>query len=400
MAIDFRSPAQIAQEYLDELKSLKPDLNTDQTDNDWWIRGQVVGGVVSGVYADQRLIANDAFPQRARTSAIQKFLELYFTGVDADFLPATKAKGNVIFTGTIGSTIPAGTQASYSPNGNAYQTTTTTVLAATAQALAIESVGSGQDQNLSGNAELTVQSPPSGVDPTATVNVDGLSDARDPETDTEARARILARIRTPISVGRESDYIQYAQEADPSVTGASVLRYPFGLGTVAVYITSGTTNIDAAIDAGIPISIIPSDALVAIVQAYLEINKPVTDCVTVLKPQALPIDVTIQVRYKQGNGSTILTGQTLTQEQLVQREVTRALYKHGVGGFVFNGVNYVLKSYIEEIVDVGLSTEGGVQGVLEILTDRYIQDLAATGVNRTILQSQAPIPGTITVINF
>lgn len=395
--IIFKSPEDVAQEYRDELKSILPDENVDQQDSDWWIRGAVVGGVVSGIYADQRLIANDAFPQRARRDALEKFLETYFDGT---FLPATESQGNVSVTGTIGSTIAAGTQLTYVPNGNSYQVTETTVLAATAESVPVMSVGTGQIQNLNDGANLIFPSPPSGINANALVDTGGISDARDAETDDEARARILLRIRAPLGVGRESDYIQYAKDASPSVTGASVVRYPFGLGTVAVYITSGTTDIDTAVDNGDDISIIPSDALIDTVQAFLQVNKPVTDCVTVLKPAELPIDVTVQCRFKQGDKDTILTGQTLTQGELVEREVKRALYKTPVGGRVFDSEGFVVKSEIEETIDVGLSTDPVTVGTLQILSDRYVFDLSATGVNRGILQNEAPIPGTITIIEF
>lgn len=397
MAITIKTPSDVAEEYLLELKSLKPDVNISQEDSDWWIRSRVVGGVVAGVYADQRLIANDAFPQRARHDALERFLDLYF---ESGFTPATEANGNVIVSGTIGSTIPAGMQFVYEPNGNSYSADDTTVMDAATALIAVTSVAVGQAQNLIGGAELNIPSPPAGVDSEATVDENGLSDARDPETDTEARERILDRIRNPLSVGRESDYIQYAKEADSSVVTASVSRYPFGFGTVGVYITAGTTDIDKAIDEGQTINIIPSDELVEIVQDYLDINRPVTDCVTVFKPTPLEIDVTVQVRYKQGDGSTILSGQTLTQEELVQREVKRALYKTPVGGRVFDGEGYVLNSEIEETIDAGLSAEFVTLGKLEILLDRQVNDLSATGANLLILPSEAPTPGTITVVEM
>ncbi len=396
MAINFKTPSQVGDEYLTELKALKPDVNTAQTDSDWWIRSRVVGGVMAGVYSDQRKISDDAFPQRARTEALARFLDVYFAG---GFLPATQAQGPVLITGDIGTTVPAGLQMTYSPNGNAYQVVDSVVLSATGQEVAVASVATGQNQNLQGGALLTISSPPAGLNNTATV-VGGLSDARDPETDTEARDRILQRIRQPLTVGRESDYIQYAKAASPSVVTASVVRYAFGLGTVAVYITSGTTDIDAAIDSGAAISIIPSDTLVDTVQAFLEQNKPITDCVTVLKPTAIPIDVTVKVRYRQGNGSTILTGQTLTQDQLVQREVRRALYKMPVGGRVFDSIGYIVASEIEETIDVGLSALPVSIGVLQILSDRQVADLATSGVNRMILPNEAPIPGTISVVSI
>lgn len=397
MAIDFKTATEVAEDYLLELKGLKPELNTRQEDSDWWIRSRVVGGVLSGVYADQRLIANDAFPQRSRRDAIERYLDLYF---QAGFIAATQAQGNVIVSGTPGTTVPDLLQMVYIPNGNTYQVDGAVLLEGPTGLVAVKSVASGQSQNLLSGAELTISSPPAGIDATATVDEDGLSDARNAESEAEARERILLRIRQPLSVGRESDYKQYAREASTSVVTASVQRYPFGLGTVGVYITSGTTDIDAAVDNGDDVNIIPSDALVETVQAYLEINRPVTDCVTVFKPTPLEIDVTVKVRYRQGDGSTILSGQEMTQEELVQREVKRALYKMPVGGRVFDGEGFVIASEIEETIDAGLSAEPVSLGLLEMLADRQVEDLSATGINRGILPSEAPIPGTITVTTF
>jgi uncharacterized phage protein gp47/JayE len=179
-------------------------------------------------------------------------LQTYFGDDETlgNFLPATKSQGFVAVTGTAGQVIPAGLQGVYDPNGNTYivQENTTLDLVAGTGVVPFESVSTGQDQNLNSGAILNIPSPPAGLNPTVVVASGGLSDARDPETTAQARERILARIRTPLSVGRESDYIQYAKDADPSVTSASVQRYPFGLGTVGVYITSGTTDIDAALD--------------------------------------------------------------------------------------------------------------------------------------------------------
>lgn len=396
MAIQFKTPTQVSQQYLLELKGLKPELNTDQEDNDWFIRSRVIGGVAAGIYADQRLLSNDAFPQRARRDAILRYLELYF---QEGFEPATAANGVVGITGDPGSTITQGTEFLYEPNGNTYQATETIVLVGTTGQVEATSVATGQAQNLLAGAALTLPSAPNGIEGTAVV-LESFSDAREEETIEQARARILARIREPLSVGRVSDYEQYALEASSSVVNSSVRRYPFGFGTVAVYITSGTTDIDAAVDNGDVINIIPSQNLIDTVQAYLDINRPVTDCVTVLPPTALPVDVDVRVRFAQGDASTILSGQTLTQGELVQREVKRALYKMPVGGRVFGASGYVVASEIEETIDVGLSAEPVSQGVLQILVDRQVLDLSLTGHNRLILPNEAPTPGTINILTF
>lgn len=401
MAIQVKTPSQVAQEYLDELKALKPSVNVNQTDNDWWIRSRVVGSVISGVYADQRLLSDDPFPPRARRDALEKHLELY---LERGFNPATQAQGNVGVTGDLGASISVGLQFTYAPNGNAYVSTeavtlTSAIPGGASGVVPVQSVAAGQNQNLTDGAALSISSPPAGIQAAALV-LGGLSDARDPETEAEAKDAVVTRIRQPLSVGRDSDYEQYAREADPAVVSASVSRYPFGLGTVGVYITSGTTDIDAAVDAGESVNIIPSDALVETVQEYLEENKPVTDCVTVFKPAAIPIDVTVKVRYRQGNGATILTGQTLTQDQLVEREVKRALYKHPVGGRVFDGEGFVVASEIEETIDAKLSADPVTVGSIPILLDRQVLDLSASGINRKVLPNEAMIPGTILIQSF
>jgi uncharacterized phage protein gp47/JayE len=395
-----KTPTQAGDDYLTQLKALKPEVNTKQTDSDWWIRSRVVGGTAAGIYADQRLISNDALPTRARREAVARFLDLYFEG---GFIDATQAVGNVAVTGNQGMTLTQGLQFSYLPNGNVYQSTQTIVLpAATGGQVSglvpVRSVAAGQEQNLLAGAPLTVSSPPIGLNSSAIVDEDGLADARNPESTAEARARIVTRIREPLGVGRESDYIQYARAADPSVVSASVIRYPFGLGTVAVYITSGTTDIDAAVDEGIPISVIPSDELVAIVQEFLEVNRPVTDCVTVLKPVAVTQDATVMVKFSHGDMNTILSGQTLTQGELVAREVSRAIYKTPVGGRRIGVSGFVVASEMEQTIDAKLSNETVVVGAIPIITDRQVLPLSVSGYNRGLLPSEVPVPGTITVI--
>lgn len=398
MATTFKTSSDLAEEYLVELKSLKPTVNTSQTDSDWWIRSRVFGGLMAGIYADQRLIANDANPLRSRHEALERQLDLY---LERGFNPATNAQGDVLVSGTAGTVVPAGgLQFIYAPNGNTYASQEDLTLSAATGLVPVKSIGIGQTQNLNDGAQLTVSSPPSGIDATATV-VGGLSDARNPESDTEASAAVVARIRDPLSVGRDSDYVQYAKLADPSVVNASIIRYPFGLGTVGVIITSGTTDIDAAIDAGEPIQVIPSDELVDTVQAFLQQNKPTTDCVSVFKPSALPVDVVVRARYAQGDGNTVLSGQTLTQDELVEREVMRCLYKTPPGGRIFDGLGYVVASEIEETIDSNLSGENVTTGaILPILLDRQVNDLAATGTNLRILANEQPIPGTIQVVPF
>jgi uncharacterized phage protein gp47/JayE len=395
--MEFKTPQQIAQQYLTWLKGLKSEVNISQEDSDWWIRAQVVGGVFSGVYADQQKVSNDAFPQSARREALEKHLNLYF---GSGFTPATQSVGNVTVSGVPLTTVPAATQFEYQPNGNLYVSTAVVQIGLDGTAVVpVQSVSTGQSQNLLAGAVLALPSPPAGVDSSATVI--SIGDGRDVESNEQATERILRQIRTPLAGGKVSDYERFALDADPSVTSANVLRYPFGFGTVGLIITAGTTDIDAAIDKGDPITLIPSEELVEKVQEYVERQNPITDCAVVIAPASVPIDVTVNVRYVSGDNSTVLSGQTLTQAQLVQREVSRAIYKTPTGGRRLGGAGYVVCSEIEEVIDAGLSANPYALGnYVEILSDRQVMDLSATGPNRLLLGNEVAVPGNITVVEI
>lgn len=393
MALDFKTPSTVAQEYRTYLKNLKPDVNVEQTDSDWWVKSRVFGGVMSGVYADQKKVASDFFPQSARRDALVKMLETYGMGSPIE---AQQAAGTVAVSGDIGTFYAAGTLFQYDPNGNTYSVDDDTTLAATAGEVLVTSVNAGQDQNLLTGSDLSMPSPPAGHS-AATVVV--MGDGRDDETDEEIAARVLARIQQPIQGGTESDYEQWAVEADGSVTSANVVRYPFGLGTVAVYITAGTTDIDTAIDNDQAIVRTPSDQLLEEVLAYIYERKPVTDCASVFGAIEVGQNVTVKVHYTSGSGSTIPAGQTLTQEELVVREVRRALYKIPTGGRDLGASGYVLASELEEALDSRLSSSPYAEGSdFQILNDRQVEDLTATGANRLLLDNEIVIPGTITVV--
>lgn len=397
MALIYPSPTDVATDYRTILKTLKPEVNVDQEDSDWWIRSQVVGGVFSGIYADQRKIADDAFPQNARREALQKHLQTYF---GRDFNPPQPSIGDVMISGPIGGTLPAHTQFIYGPNGNTYQSILDVTLTAATGVATILSDGSGQSQNLLSGVILQLSSPPAGFGSSATAVTD-IADGKDEETNESAAAEILAFIQQPPAGGTAADYIRFGQQADPSVVDVSVIRFLNGLGTLGMVITAGTTNIDSALNNGQPVVREPSQALIDEVQAYVNTQKVETDCVEVFGPQVLFLNVTVKVRYVSGTGSTIEPNTGLTQDDLVRREVKRAIYKTPPGGRRFGGQGFVVASEIEEVIDLGASAAPYTIGTYaQILSDRDVLDLSATGPNLMILPTQLVEPGTITVTGF
>lgn len=412
MAIIFQTPSQIADQYLIYLKGLKPEVNTDQQDSDWWIRSRVVGGVVAGAYADQRKIADDAFPQSARRDAVERHLNLYF---GSGFKQATQSEGNVGVTGNTGTDYTVGTEFLYEPNGNVYQASEEVILTeeispgVASGDVPIISVAAGQSQNLLSGAALKLTSPPAGSQ-SAAVTLTNISDGRDIETTEEGSQRVLDRVRFPPAGGTASDYRGWAINSDPAVVDANVVRFIYGPGTVGVVIISGTTDIDTALNNGIPVIRTPSDALISRVQDYIDARKPLTDCAFVFGPTLKVVDVTVQVRFADGDLNTIpatqLVGsdgnmQKLTQGDLVIREVQRAIYKTPPGGRQFGSSGFVVASEIEQVMDDNLSAEPYNTGsISQILVDRQCEDLSASGPNLMILASELAEPGVITVVEM
>ncbi len=384
------------------LLGLRPDANVDQTDSDWWIRGRTVAGVASGLSSDIEKVGQDAFPQNARREAMLRHLFAWFN--ESTFKPATVSSGPLEFTGGTPNAGPfsAGLQATYDINGNVYVTTEEFSLDPSGNgAVNVQSIVAGQAQNLQTGATLVVGSPPSGLPSSGLVGTGGLSDGTNEETEEQAAVRILARMRSSARGGTEVDYKVWALSVT-GVTGASVLRFVLGLGTVGVIITSGTTDVDAALDADPPqaIDFTPSVDLIADVQTYIRSVDPTTDCAFVYAPVEVTIPVAVACKFKTGDKDTVLSGQTLTQGQLVEREVKRAIYKAGPGGTRIGLTGYMLKKDIEDMIDAKLSAQGEILGsTLQIVVDRVVTNLDGGNANYELDANELPLPGTITITN-
>lgn len=387
----------IWQEYRAALLGKRTDANVDQEDSDYWIRGHVTAGVAAGVRADIERDALDAFPQSARREALLRAKFAYFN--NSAFDPATVASGPAQVTGTNGTLLPAGTQATHLPSGNTYATTADVTISSGTATPTWQSITAGQSQNLAIGAILTISSPPAGINSTATVLTPGIADGTNEEDESRLATRLLNRMQSSARGGNDADHIAWAFEVT-GVTGAAVVRYPNGFGSVAVIITSGTTDIDTALDNGDPITFTPSSDLITAVQDHIESVDPATEGVFVYGPSLPTIDVTVAVKFLTGDKDTVLSGQTLTQGQLVAREVKRAIYKTITGGVKINGTGYVTKKSIEDMIDSRLSAGDTVLGsTLQIVTDRIVSNLDGGNANKSVATDSRAIPGTITVTN-
>jgi uncharacterized phage protein gp47/JayE len=404
----FPTPSAIQTAYLQILKSIKPSLNINDQNSDFVIRGKAFSGLVSGLYGDQAKVDEDTYISSARPEA----LVLHGADLGISLQPATAAScTDVSVSGANGTVInPNDLTAIYGPTNVLYSNTTGGTIVGGVVILTFTCEVVGQIGNIASPDTLTIVSPPTGVGTTATLLSD-MSDGADIETTDSYRARLLSREQQPPAGGNETDYPAFAFAADPSVRSAFIRRFGRGLGTVDVYITTGTTDIDTAVTQGDAIIRIPSPALLATVQAYYNAHVPLTDCPEVYAPTEVDVNVTLNVDLAAGltltsiPSSPIYNPLNLNVQQLIQREISRALYKNPVGGRVLPGgtVGYVVASDIEESIDTYLSAEvdtvtGLPIGFLPILADRQVQPLNGSQYNLPVTENQLAAPGTLTVV--
>lgn len=166
--------------------------------------------------------------------------------------PAVKATGQVAFTGTPGTVIPAGTQVSTASS----ETTPAIFFATTAEAtigdsgtatVNIEAVEAGSSGNVAAGTITMLAQPVPGV--TSVTNAAATTGGLDEEDDASLLARYLQRVQSPSAGGNKADYISWAMEV-PGVGGVSVIPVRDGPGTVSIAIidTNKTPASQALVD--------------------------------------------------------------------------------------------------------------------------------------------------------
>lgn len=408
MMANFLSPKQVEQRYFQILKSLKPSLNINDANSDFVIRGKATSGLASGLYGDLQKINNDTFISTARIEA----LLLIGKDLNIDRQPETVSKTiDMLVTGTPGTIVGVSDLTFlYSPTNVLYSNTTGGTIDGSGNLhVQVQALVAGQKGNVAAPDTFQVVSPPSGVNSSASL-VEDMADGGDIESVDSYRSRLLARRQQPPSGGNSFDYPNFAFDADPSVRSVFIKRFGRGLGTVDVYITTGTTDIDSAVTNGQAIIRIPGAGVIATVQQYYDDYVPLTDCPKVYAPVEVIVPVTAKVVLAAGLTASSVPSDpvynplNLTCAQLIEREIQRALYKLPVGGRTIPGFTngFVPVSDIEEALDFWLSavkdsSSGIAIGRIPILSDRQVQNLDSPNVNLELLQNELASPGVITI---
>ncbi|MBO8169359.1 MAG: baseplate J/gp47 family protein [Thermoanaerobacteraceae bacterium] len=283
---------------------------------------------------------------------------------------ATKATGQVTFTGTPGTVIPAETQVSTEGSEAApaiFFTTTEEVTigedgAATAS---IEAVETGASGNVAAGTITMLAQPVTGV--TSVTNTSATTGGTDEETDESLLERFLQKVRQPGTSGNKADYINWALEVS-GIGGAQVIPLWNGPGTVKVVLL-GTDKKPA------------STEVVQAVQNYIaptsgtgEGKAPIGADVTVVA--ATPVEINI-------SAIVVLTGTKTLQE--VQATFEKALddYLASIAFASDPTVRYV------KIGSLLLDTEG-VQDYSNLLVNNGT-------ANVTIGLDEVAVRGTVTL---
>lgn len=228
-----------------------------------------------------------------------RFIDKNAAGYGITRKPGTAASVLLTFTGTAGTTIPAGTLC-VTQDGLGFATDEALTLGESGSGTVTATADAvGTAYNVPTGAIVSMQQAVSGV--TALTN-EAAAGGTDPETDTALFARLDAYKKTPPTSGNEQHYHQWALEVN-GVGAASVIRCWDGPGTVKVIIA------DMALR---PVE----EELRAEVAAYIETQRPVTAEVTVESAAGVPVTVSVTVETD-GTVSKLNTEQTLT-ERLVE----------------------------------------------------------------------------------
>jgi uncharacterized phage protein gp47/JayE len=236
-------------------------------------------GATYGLYEYLRWQFAQLFPDTAE----EEMLLRHGHGRGVHRKQPTVAAGSVLFTGSAGAAVPAGTRLVNA--GVLYEVIEGVSLPAAGKANAqVAAVEPGAAGNLAAGSVVDLVSPVLGVNSTAVVGAEGITGGTDLEPLEDYRLRVLERFRQVPHGGSGPDYVAWAKD-QPGVTRAWVKRNLMGPGTVGVFVVN-----DAR-----PGSIRLSDAELEVVKAGIEASRPVTAELYLLSPELVPVHYKLDV---------------------------------------------------------------------------------------------------------
>lgn len=267
---------EIRASILRDYQTYYPNADTSE-DSDAYARASSLAACAEGIYAHQKWLIKQFFPDTADTEFLEKHAGL--RGLRRRNATYAAGKGATI-SGNPDAVIAVGLQIK-TEDGRFYETTESAVISSGGTAVvAVRSLATGAAQNIKTATKGSFMAAPVGVSTDLVLNdVVGATNA---ESDSSLLERLLNKIRRPAAGGNKYDYKDWALEVD-GVEQAYVYPLRRGLGTVDIAITA---------DNGVP-----SDDTVRRAQEYIDQERPVTAKESkVVKPDVTKVNFNIQVK--------------------------------------------------------------------------------------------------------
>lgn len=267
---------EIRASLLRDYQTYYPNADTSE-DSDAYARASSLAACAEGIYAHQKWLIKQFFPDTADTEFLEKHAGL--RGLRRRNATYAAGKGATI-SGNPDAVISVGLQIK-TEDGRFYETTESAVISGSGSAVvAVRSLATGAVQNIKTATKGSFMAAPVGVSTDVVLNdVVGATNA---ESDSSLLERLLNKIRRPAAGGNKYDYKDWALEVD-GVEQAYVYPLRRGLGTVDIAITA---------DNGVP-----SDDTVRRAQEYIDQERPVTAKESkVVKPDVTKVNFNIQVK--------------------------------------------------------------------------------------------------------
>ena len=267
---------EIRASILRDYQTYYPNADTSE-DGDAYARASSLAACAEGIYAHQKWLIKQFFPDTADTAFLEKHAGL--RGLRRRNATYAAGKGATV-SGNPDAVIAVGLQIK-TEDGRFYDTTESAVIPASGSVIvAVRSLATGAAQNIKTATKGSFMAAPVGVSTDVVLNdVVGATNA---ESDSSLLERLLNKIRRPAAGGNKYDYKDWALEVD-GVEQAYVYPLRRGLGTVDIAITA---------DNGVP-----SDDTVRRAQEYIDQERPVTAKESkVVKPDVTKVNFNIQVK--------------------------------------------------------------------------------------------------------
>lgn len=123
------------------------------------------------------------------------------------------ATGSVVFTGDVDTIVPSDLEVTSLASGVSYTTNVDGIIAGGGTAtLPVTATTVGADGNLEAGSTLYLGEPVDGLDPSATVEANGITGGADTEDALGVLGRLRDRFKNPPAGGRDGDYVAWATD--------------------------------------------------------------------------------------------------------------------------------------------------------------------------------------------